>query len=424
MTSLSETDAEALRAAVASIAQSGLLGRSRTYLRFLEFLLEQTIAGRVPKELEIATAVFGKGPDFDPSQDSLVRVYAHNLRQKLEHYYSTAGAGAARRIEIPRGEYRLVLVTPGIEPPAARPRPRRGFAVAVVLGACLIAVVAFALGSSRSGPLSLPERVAARPLWSPLFDDELPILIVLGDYFIFGELNARGEVARLVRDFGVNSAADLNELYLREPELADRYLNLDLTYLPRGSAVALRDLLRVLYTSAKPVRVLSMSELNVADLRTNHVVYVGFISAMDKLTELVFASSGLSLGPTYDELVRRRDGRAFTSGAGLPRSDRRHYRDYGLLSSFPGPAGNQFVIIAGTRDTGLMQTSFAATDLAQVELLEQVLPAATESAPAFEVLYEVTGIDRTNLDAMPVHTGPLDYRMIWGGQLTRLGDSG
>ena len=38
--------------------------------------------------------VFGKGADFDPSQDSMVRVYAHNLRQKLDHYYATDGAAS------------------------------------------------------------------------------------------------------------------------------------------------------------------------------------------------------------------------------------------------------------------------------------------------------------------------------------------
>jgi hypothetical protein len=35
--------------------------------------------------------------------------------------------------------------------------------------------------------------------------------------------------------------------------------------------------------------------------------------------------------------------------------------------------------------------------------------------PAFEMLYEVTGYGRTNLDARLVHTGVLSYEAIWGG---------
>ena len=76
----------------------------------LEFLVACSIEGRTPKELEIAMEVFGKGADFDPSQDSMVRVYAHNLRQKLDQYYATDGRADAGRLSLARGEYRVSLV--------------------------------------------------------------------------------------------------------------------------------------------------------------------------------------------------------------------------------------------------------------------------------------------------------------------------
>ena len=90
--------AELLKEQAAKIAASGALGRSRSYARLLDFLVESAAQGRTPKELEIAMEVFGRGADFDPSQDSMVRVYAHNLRQKLEHYYATAGRGEAQQL--------------------------------------------------------------------------------------------------------------------------------------------------------------------------------------------------------------------------------------------------------------------------------------------------------------------------------------
>ena len=37
---------------------------------------------------------------------------------------------------------------------------------------------------------------------------------------------------------------------------------------------------------------------------------------------------------------------------------------------------------------------------------------------AVEALYEVTGFDRMNLDAMVVYLSSLDYGQIWGGELT------
>ena len=51
-----------------------------------------------------------------------------------------------------------------------------------------------------------------------------------------------------------------------------------------------------------------------------------------------------------------------------------------------------------------------------VSSMEQKRPDSSSSQPpSFEMLYEVTGYGRTNLDAMLVHTAPLNYQQIWGG---------
>ena len=53
-----------------------------------------------------------------------------------------------------------------------------------------------------------------------------------------------------------------------------------------------------------------------------------------------------------------------------------------------------------------------------VKSMEQQRPdAGKNQPPSFEMLYEVTGYGRTNLDAMLVHTAALNYQQIWGGVL-------
>jgi hypothetical protein len=423
-----------LREQAEKIAQSGALGRSRSYARLLEFLVECAATGRVPKELEVAMEAFGRGADFDPSQDSMVRVYAHNLRQKLEHYYATAGRGEPQQIVLARGEYRVALVASGESAAAATlggaggaaaasaepvpvPERRYGWRAFAAGAALLVAGVAIGVGLSASRSASDPvaEAVAASPIWAELLDDDLPILLVVGDYYIYGELDEHGEVARLVRDFSVGSSKELDEIMMNDPNLMSRYLNLDLTYLPTGTAFALLDVLRVLYTSDKPLRVVSMSEMNEADLKSSHVVYLGYISALDKLEDFVFASSSLAIGYTYDELRNVDSGEIYTSEAGLPEMNR-NYRDYALVATFPGPGGNQLVIVSGTRDAGLMQAAHALADPMFVASMEQKRPdIGGDRPPAFEMLYEVTGYGRTNLDARLVHTGALNYEEIWGG---------
>jgi hypothetical protein len=435
------SESEFLREQAASIVRSGALGRSRSYARLLEFLVECAGSGRTPKELEIAIEVFGRGADFDPSQDSMVRVYAHNLRQKLEHYYATAGRHEPRQLVLARGEYRVSLVAtdeqgtepvdsppPAAVPPAAvaTPEPRAPLAgrrLAAAGAALLAAGIALGAGLAwQRAPAGSPAAAVAKsPLWADMLDDDLPVLLVVGDYYIYGELDEHGDVTRLVRDFNVGSSKDLDELMKNDTTLLSRYLNLDLTYLPTGSAFALLDVLRVLYTSEKPIRIVSMSEMNEADLKSSHVIYVGYLSALDKLEDFVFASSTLAIGSTYDELRNMDTGEHYTSEAGLP--DINHnYRDYAFISTFPGPGGNQLMIVSGTRDAGLMQAAHALADPMFVASMEQARPdfgKAKESAknqpPSFEMLYEVTGYGRTNLDAMLVHTAPLNYQEIWGG---------
>src|SRR5262245_9249111 len=114
---------EQLREQAQKVERSGALGRSRSYARLLEFLVDCSSKGRTPKELEIAMEVFGKGADFDPSQDSMVRVYAHNLRQKLEHYYATEGRAEPQQLSLARGEYRISLTAADAKEPAVEAAP-------------------------------------------------------------------------------------------------------------------------------------------------------------------------------------------------------------------------------------------------------------------------------------------------------------
>jgi len=411
--------ADIIREQLKHITASGVLGRSRSYARLLEYLVTCSLRDHAPKELEIATEVFGKDAGFDPSQDSMVRVYAHNLRQKIKQFYESAGADQAWRLEIPKGEYRVMAKSASAFATTAQPMAAaaRRPALGLVAAFCLVfgLIVGWSLREDGGGD-SIYQSVADSPVWRGLLDDDLPTLVVVGDYYIFGELDEVGNVARLVREFDVNSSADLDDVVMFEPQLTDRYIDLDLTYLPRSAAFALKDSLRVLFTSDKSVRVISMSELNVADLKANHVVYVGYISALDKLLPFVFRSSSLAVGDTFDELFDKQTGSVYRSEAGLP-ADRQNYRDYGLVSTFPGPSGNHFVIIAGTRDAGLMHSAQALADPMYVGAVERALANGGELPQAFELLYEVTGFDRTNLDAMLVHAAALDHAEIWGGEL-------
>jgi hypothetical protein len=421
-------DIESIRAHADAIIESGILGRSRFYRSLLEYLVDNAARGHIPKEVEIAADVFRRGNAFDPSQDSMVRVYVHNLRQKLNQHYQNAGEGESSRLTIPKGEYRIVLADRDPDTGRAlvdgarggrRFEPGRAARAALLVAVGLVGGLLLARWSaSGSHPLiARYETVAASSYWAGMLDDDRPVVIVTGDYYIFGETDAAGNVDRLVREFEINSRRDLDELMLIDPGAASRYIDLSLTYLPSSAAAALRDILRVLYTTDKNVRVVTMSGLDAKDIRDSHVVYVGYLSGLDKLIDFVFMGSELAIGRTYDELLDTVTGASFQSEAGLL-TGQRNYRDYGLVSVFPGPNGNDFLILAGTRDEGLMHSAFAVSDPGFVAgSLAAVVEELGEQPPAFEILYEVAGFSRTNLDAAIVHIARLRSDVIWTGEL-------
>jgi adenylate cyclase len=78
--------------------------RSRAFLRFV---VEETLDGRQDglTQTALATQVFGRRPDFDPTIDPIVRIQAGRLRRSLERYYLLAGGSDPVRIELPRGGY-------------------------------------------------------------------------------------------------------------------------------------------------------------------------------------------------------------------------------------------------------------------------------------------------------------------------------
>lgn len=75
--------------------------------RFLEFTVRQTLEGKAGeiKEALVGVEVFDRPADYDPRVDPIVRVEARRLRQKIEEYYASDGAGDAVRIVYAKGGY-------------------------------------------------------------------------------------------------------------------------------------------------------------------------------------------------------------------------------------------------------------------------------------------------------------------------------
>ncbi|ASP34092.1 hypothetical protein [Labrenzia sp. VG12] len=79
--------------------------------RLLRYLAEECLAGRSAtlKQFAIAQDVFGRGDDFDPQSDPVVRAEAAKLRRALDLYYAVDGKEDAIRFELPKGGYAILF---------------------------------------------------------------------------------------------------------------------------------------------------------------------------------------------------------------------------------------------------------------------------------------------------------------------------
>jgi len=400
------------------IKGSGELGRSSTYASLLEYLLQCSSIGTSPKEIEIAMEVLGKNADFDVSRESSVRVYVHQLRKKLDSYYQKHEPNATYRIVIPKGQYAVAAIDHSAladqhQQLAMSARPSLGAPLLITVAALLCINLVVLLMLNRSGTDSAEIPYANSSIWASVMDDDLPIMLVMGDYYIFGELNEQGNIGRMVRDFTINSSADLEERHFSDWETTHNYQDLDLSYTPEGSASALARIIPILSASGKRLNVSMMSDLTTTDVRENHIIYIGYISALELLNDIVFAASNLQVGRSYDELLNLETGRYFTSDAGLP-EDGQQFRDYGFFSTFPASSENQVIVVGGMRDAGLIYTAQALSDQSTLTELEGLLTEnSINKAPSLEVLYEVYGVDRTQFDGNLVYSDNPDPNLKW-----------
>ena len=81
----SESDQKAIREQLVRILNSGPFHQSQRRQRFLEYLVNETLAGRGGrlKAYNVALEVFDRPETFDPITDPLVRIEAARLRDKL-----------------------------------------------------------------------------------------------------------------------------------------------------------------------------------------------------------------------------------------------------------------------------------------------------------------------------------------------------
>ncbi|GAA0268929.1 hypothetical protein GCM10009127_05990 [Alteraurantiacibacter aestuarii] len=377
---------DAYAAEVERLRAAGLVGASGRLRELFDFLADRGAEAQSATQAEIAEAVFGQSET--DGDDATVRVYVHRLRKKLDdHYLANPPAPGQAVLEIPAGVYALQMAEQLPAPSASVPAltvPPRGQMMRYWPALGVLALLAAFLAGMVLNRGFTP---ATNAIWQPLNTSQRPVLVVLGDYYLFGEIDpVNPEDGRLIRDFRVNSAEDLLRMQEAEPDRFGFAEDVGLNYLPFQTGYALQALAPLLASADKPLDVIAASQLTSDMLNTNDVVYIGLLSGMGLLEEITFAQSSLRVGDSYDEIIDRETGQRWMSDEARRLASPAFYRDFAYITRYRAPGGALVTVIASERVTGLRGIGAI---VASGDLPDELSDAAAHDG--FEALFQITG---------------------------------
>jgi hypothetical protein len=259
--------AEEIRALLERVLSSHQFRGSRRCQALLRHITERTLTGDTGclKERTLGIEVFGRSPDYDTSQDPVVRATAAETRKKLAQYYQEPGHECEARIELLPGSYIVELHFNGVAAPAAKqPRSRYPLVVACVSAAALL-VLAIVLIWPHWSRSSLDQ------FWAPVLKSPGPVLISMGQPITYVLRSVQAQDA--IQGIGTPQPPDDSAAPDFIPKkdlliLPDRYIML-------GDADCLVHLTSLFERSRKPYRIRGERSTSFADLRENSSVLIG-----------------------------------------------------------------------------------------------------------------------------------------------------
>lgn len=276
---------------LATILASPVFHGSKRCQQFLEYVCDRSLAGEsgALKERTIAVEVFGRQPQIDLGEDTIVRVGAREVRKRLALYYVTPeGAAAEIRIDLPPGSYapefhyaaviteaapKKEMIIQAMAPPPVRVSGRK-----MIITSTLAILAAAALGAGFwrfNTPSSNTD--AFQSFWSPVLRAQEPLLIVMAHPIVY---HPSGRALRLSeqnlppQEVNVQRAIQVPANELNGSDLIPVFNQ----YVGFGDMVAANEITAMLARKSRTARVRLASGVDFADLRKAQILLIGAVT--------------------------------------------------------------------------------------------------------------------------------------------------
>jgi len=401
-----------------SILQSHEFSGSKNSRELLKYLVNASIAGKSPSETTIALELFGRDKNFNPNEDPIIRVNVHNLRKKLESYYRYEGVAEKIRIEIPKGHYEARFVPVSEKLNIISPQK---YNIGIII-LCVIAVIQvflfIGLWKEKRG-LAEVKKNKCHPDYSHLFwadslRNDLPFLIVIGDFFFFQEYHTDLQKWQIVRDKTINSFNDYDQFRINNPNLKlklSEYSYFPSTYM--NEIIYLSDIIQSI--SDKRINYCCASHLQMYNLEEQNIVFIGNVNTLGTInrffSEPYFTidefNNAVSAPPLNEETVK-----IYTALS----EPRRKYKDYAIIKKIKGANKNNILIITSFHQSGLINAIKFFRRQTTIKVLKDSMNKKFNKIPSdFAILLKVDGCDKKGYDVeiqeMMIFHSPLAFQI-------------
>ncbi|MEP7247562.1 MAG: hypothetical protein ABI885_28300, partial [Gammaproteobacteria bacterium] len=455
---MADADSVAVRHPLQKVLFCEQMEKSEASQKLLRYLAERSLRGETPKETEIAFDVFGRDASFNSAEESTVRVGVRALRRRLQDYYASPGQYDELQFVIPKGGYRLICVpreaVPAHAPdetgqaavqasvPVPVPAPEGSFPVtpSVVvdgkaeggtavasaqasaarsmwigrwaLGATALLIASVSINAwlwlNRTNLAIDPAvaELAQSPLWSGIVDSNRPLMLVLGDGFMYTNVDPLTGRVQLIRDRAINSSEELRVFLAANPSIAhgrgQRYTSM----LQKSTAIGMAAVLRLVSHPGRDIEVRARDDLQVDDLQKYDIIYIGPLSRLGPLAGHYEFQSRYRYDSKTAGIRDIVTGKSFVPDGEVTGK----HTEYALAARFIGPGGNRIVILTpGGRNSGMLLTVRTFTSKEGLQDVARRLLALRNPLPdCFEALLSVTSFGQTDVAAevVDVHTLP------------------
>jgi hypothetical protein len=410
--------------------------------KFLRLICDLYLDGRAQElnEHMLGYDVFDRDNTYNPSDDPIVRVFAHEIRKKLEAYYKTEGANDPIRMDIPAGSYQPVFtrqshetaaeasedVIPAhgereVKVPRSRFSPVR-LAVTAAALCLIIAVIALAISNRH-----LQKRVAEAEVendsatygavWNTFFTGDNPPLVILSNPPVLRFTNPSDPEA-LTKDsipLAAETVEALKSKFVTNPEVSIKdsvgpggdieslggKVVVERNQIPRlilstngytgmGEAIALHYLTDFFRKATRSILLKQSRTLSAEDLKEHNVILLGGVwvnewsSKLTRNEDFVFTSKGT---------IENRNPRPGEEREYIPQFDRRTGNllvDYALITVKPNiSVANEVMLLAGVYSQGTEAAAEFVTNKTYFDQLNQRLKQSTGPPRYFQALLKV-----------------------------------